>query len=264
MKVGDGEKANRAEGTNRREGQRQEKAKREKSRSFSEVMDRRKTADQYKRGNERGREIKEGTVQRQGREAERHRLTQREPRGGRGEAPERRNGRQGERKDGLSGERGVRDKEVKESRECTEDVGDGYDLDADPRTGESTTHIGESTAENPQEIQEVRERVGGTEGPGYAEASRRSEPAMTEVARQIVNAVRVGEDGQARRVVFLDVTVPGQGDVRIRLRRDGSGMEVRMRADNDALARTLQEGVGQLREKGREKDIQFTSIQVVR
>ena len=87
---------------------------------------------------------------------------------------------------------------------------------------------------------------------------------MSEMVRRIVDAVRVGQDAQARQVVFVDVTVPERGKVRIRLRRDGGGMEVRMRADNDALARSLQQGVGTLRDKAEDKGISFTSVQVVR
>ncbi len=88
--------------------------------------------------------------------------------------------------------------------------------------------------------------------------------AVHHVARQILRALRVGADQNARKVVFLDVTVPGHGDLRVRLRRDGDGFEARLRADNDGLARLLHAHTDDLRDAARDNGVHFTSLQVRR
>lgn len=88
--------------------------------------------------------------------------------------------------------------------------------------------------------------------------------AVHHVARQILRALRVGADQNARKVVFLDVTVPGHGDLRVRLRRDGDGFEARLRADNDGLARLLQAHTDDLRHAAEDNGVHFTSLQVRR
>jgi hypothetical protein len=85
-----------------------------------------------------------------------------------------------------------------------------------------------------------------------------------QIAREILKALRTGVDKHARKVVFLDVTVPGHGDLRVRLHRDGDGVSARLRADNDGLARLLQSHTGELRQAGLERGVRFTSLEVVR
>ena len=139
------------------------------------------------------------------------------------------------------------------------------DLQTEPHAGVFERPAGQTGAVgNEGEIQEVRRSIEGASGCTENRQASRANPALDVVAREILNAVRVGEDATKRRVLFLDVTVPGQGDVRIRLRRDGDGMEVRMRADNDELARNLRSGSDELRERGRDEGINFTSVRVVR
>lgn len=86
---------------------------------------------------------------------------------------------------------------------------------------------------------------------------------IREISRQIVDAVRQGRDQNRRQVVFVDARVPGGGEVRIRLRRDGDAFEARMRADSDDLARTLRHHESELHDAARESDVTFSSIDIV-
>lgn len=213
----------------------------EDKRRFADIMERQRAPGGHRAGDERGRKLRDGTVQREQREKDGRVFERRAPAEG-AEGDERRSAKEaGEAKpaERSTGQRPVAS------------VGDG---------GERS-EMAMGAVEDARGLTDQGRDVGAAQ---ESERAQRAEPPMPQVAKEIVQAVRVGEDAQARKVVFLDVTVPGRGDVRIRLRRDGGGMEVRMRADNDALARSLQQGVGQLREEAAKKDLQFTSVQVVR
>ena len=252
MKVDDGRRPERREAENRRHAEARDKAEGEKSR-FSKMMERRQSAGRKtpggdNRGDERARELREGQVQRRGRDDDARRLNRAGPSGG--QSAEK--GRKADKKPEAFQGGAQQSREVSlmdsEAREVAQPG--GYE----PEIGDPTNGI-----------EEVRERTTGARAASHSAAAQSSDPPMTQVSQAIVEAVRVGHDAEKRQVVFVDVTVPGRGDVRIRLRRDGGGgMQVRMRADNDALARTLQRGVGELREEGKRNDIQFTSIRVVR
>ncbi len=241
MKVDDGNRARREEAQQRQQRGQNERAKGDKQR-FAEVMERRQAPGGHRRGDERGRELREGIEQRRGREGAAKRL---------------------ERSGRRDGDKGANT----EGREATRRPGEQRCEAGGERQAASASVLEDEEsrmAEYIPGVDEIAERAGGAGAAGKAESSAYAEPPMMRVARKIVEAVHVGDDAQGRRVVFLDITVPGRGDVRIRLRRDGGGMEVRMRADNDALARSLQQGVADLREEGAEQGIQFTSVQVVR
>ncbi|MFB6350465.1 MAG: hypothetical protein ABEN55_19065, partial [Bradymonadaceae bacterium] len=102
-------------------------------------------------------------------------------------------------------------------------------------------------------------------GAAESTAARRTREVerIRDLARQIVDAVRVGTDRARRQVVMVDAEVPGRGQVRIRLRRDGESFETRMRADSEELARTLRRNEDTLRESAREDDVLFSSIDIV-
>lgn len=89
-------------------------------------------------------------------------------------------------------------------------------------------------------------------------------PELGQISREILQALRRGEDAQQRRVVFLEVRIPGLGDLRIRLRRDGDSVSVRLRADNDGLAREVRAELSSLREAGAARGIHFTNLEVLR
>ena len=247
MKVEDKRRPEREQAQHRQKDQIKNKAEGEKSR-FSQMMECRKAPGGHRRGDERGRELREGLVQSDGREADARRLTRLAPKGGQSSQK----GQAAEAKQEVLP--GIANKE-------------GHDNGGaalKEKGGLSSSAQSSDVAAFGAPIEELQERSAGAQAMSNTDAPRAAEPPVTQVAREIVEAVYVGQDSQQRQVIFVDVTVPGRGDVRIRLRRDGGGMEVRMRADNDALARTLQQGVRELREEGQKKDIEFTSIRVVR
>lgn len=95
-----------------------------------------------------------------------------------------------------------------------------------------------------------------------AEGARARPPEMDALVDRLVEALHVGRDARARKVMLLDVQVPGRGGVRVRLRRRGQEVEVRLRADNDELRRELGQRREALRESARQRGVIFASIEV--
>lgn len=238
MKVGEG---NRAQGGGRattdRRADKGEVDRKKEGRSFREMMENRGARTEERRGDERGRRLRDGQLQKSERDGRARMMDQR---------------------DG-----GQKSNELR--ARCSEAGEDGQ-RDIDKWSRDTVRSLDEQTALSSVENFELRHR--GEVPPVIAQRSAAMQgsfnPALAEIARKIVQAVRVGEDSRARKVVFLDVAVPGRGEVRIRLRRQGAGMELRMRADNDALGRSLQEGLAELRRSCGQKGIHITSIQVAR
>ncbi len=249
MKVGDSRSSEQAKATNREGDKRQEKAQGDKSRSFSDLLgareDSKSAFEGRMKGDEKGQLLKEGLVQKEGRQEDARLQRRHDDRGGSARAMELKSGKNegGEKseREGLDGEK----REISKGAERRREIENG---ESGPLIREAGGVAAE--AEKAMESQSAERAT--------------SSPAVEEIAKQIVDAVRIGEDSQARRVVFLDVTVPGQGNLRIRLRQDGGGMEVRMRADNDALARSVRENVEGLRHQTKELGVNLTSIRVVR
>lgn len=264
MKVGQGQ--GRAAEELRAQAQRgagsQARARGAKEQRFSDLLERRssmKGEDGVGRARygEEGRRLQGGDVQREGREA----VAQLLDRTGRGvEVGER------TQQEVLKGDCAEEPWELGSVEEHLERVSSGGEEESvDLEAVEPRWELGPKEVENGGPAQ-VDAAAQGSEAAARVEAARMDggEESLEGIARQIVKAVQVGEDAQARRVMFLEVTVPGHGDVRIRLRRDGGGMEVRMRADNDGLAQTLRQYSGRLRSGASEQGLRLTSIQVVR
>lgn len=253
MKVGDKGGTNQP-GAVEREGQkRQREAQGDKQRNFSDLLDGQRTATGERPGDERGRMLREGEVQRQGRDEGALRQSRRDDIG-----EDKRSSPGSEKSDAREpGEVSQNSRSQGQSSGQSQGMGEGAAASRQAGANEGQATQSERAVGEPQSAMRSL-----SEAENARLASQNT--AIDEVARQVLNAVGVGEDAQARRVVFLDVTVAGQGDVRIRLRRDGGGMEVRMRADNDHLARSLRQGVDELRQRGSEAGVEMTSIQVVR
>ncbi len=86
---------------------------------------------------------------------------------------------------------------------------------------------------------------------------------MAQLANKMVQAFYVGQDARAKKVVMMDVNVPGRGSVRVRLSKTGDSVDVRMRADNEDLAKLLRAHREDLRESGASNGVKFANIEVV-
>ena len=84
-----------------------------------------------------------------------------------------------------------------------------------------------------------------------------------EIAQRLVKAVHVGQDQRARKVVMMDIEVPGYGNLRARLTRQGDGIEVRLRAEDPALSRLLRSQRGTLADQARANGVTLRQIDVV-
>lgn len=99
--------------------------------------------------------------------------------------------------------------------------------------------------------------------PVEAAAAAPPPSAVAQVFEKIVQSYQVGSDVRARKVVMLDVDVPGRGGVRVRVSRNGDAVEVRMRADNPELAGLLRAHRDGLYRAGEERGFRFAHIEVV-
>ena len=66
-----------------------------------------------------------------------------------------------------------------------------------------------------------------------------------------------------RKVMMLDITVPGRGKVRVRLRREGHGVSVRMRADGEGLRALLRGQRAGMLDAARERGVRFSQLEIV-
>lgn len=85
---------------------------------------------------------------------------------------------------------------------------------------------------------------------------------IARLSREIVEACHVGQDQRQRKVVMLDVQLPGRGRIRARLRHSASGVEVRLRADNPELSALLKRHKGALHERARERGLSLSRVEI--
>ncbi len=110
--------------------------------------------------------------------------------------------------------------------------------------------------------------AGVARGAGKAEnaaPTQRSEmrEQVAQLAQKLVEKAHVGQDAAGRRIMLLDLQVPGRGNVRVRLRRRGDGFELRMRPENQELARDLRREREHFRESAAQSGVEFSSIEIV-
>lgn len=103
---------------------------------------------------------------------------------------------------------------------------------------------------------------------GTAEVEQSSMPKDVEqiqaLTEMLVKECRLGEGKQmAKRVMLLDLSVPGKGDVRVRVMRDGDGVQVRFRAADKQTAQWLHDHKEKLRDQGHQRGVVFKRIEVV-
>lgn len=85
---------------------------------------------------------------------------------------------------------------------------------------------------------------------------------IARLSRELVEACHVGQDQRQRKVVMLDIQLPGQGRIRARLRHSASGVEVRLRADTPALSALLKRHKGALHERARERGLHLSRVEI--
>ncbi len=95
-------------------------------------------------------------------------------------------------------------------------------------------------------------------------APSQSRHEVTEkILATIVSEGYVTEDVKGRKVVMMQVDVPGRGTVNMRLWRRSSGVELRMRADDPQLASEIRRNRGRLEAGARDRGIHFSKVEVV-
>lgn len=98
---------------------------------------------------------------------------------------------------------------------------------------------------------------------GAAKTTRSErEQRIESIANEMVRAVRVGRDGQRRRVVMLELEIPGRGGLNVRMRRDGEGYDIRMRAERSALGAELKRGTSKMKGAMEERGVAVGSINI--
>ena len=114
-------------------------------------------------------------------------------------------------------------------------------------------------------IDGVAERAEGLTGEQHvqAPAASSSKEMIAALATQLVKACAVGKDQRARKVMLLDVDLPGQGQLRVRITRDGDGVNVRLRASDERTRQLVKAHAGQLRDEGARQGVVFKHIEVV-
>lgn len=115
-------------------------------------------------------------------------------------------------------------------------------------------------------------QVGGTSA-HEARAERRPETAesgatarqerVAKLAHALVDKAHIGTDMSGRQIMLMDLEVPGRGQVRVRLRRRAKGFELRMRPQNQELARDLRQERHRFRQEASRRGVTFSSIEIV-
>lgn len=86
---------------------------------------------------------------------------------------------------------------------------------------------------------------------------------VEKIARALVDKAHIGTDISGRQIVMMELEVPGRGQIRVRLRRRGEGFELRMRPQNQELARDLRQDRGHFRQAAAKRGVTFSSIEIV-
>ncbi len=200
-------------------------------RAFEEVMASRQAKSEGRCGDEHSRKLLEGHLQRGDGE------------GYQANAMADKGGREGVTEGGLVAAQG--------------------DKSSRPSDGEALVADRDVAAQGEMAERELRSEALGPRDVAGASTGQAAS-TVEEIARRVVEAIHVGKDQRMRQVLFMDLKVPGRGEVRIRLRQEGGGYSLRMRADNDGLARDLQMGAQALRQAGAAKGLRLETIEVHR
>lgn len=78
----------------------------------------------------------------------------------------------------------------------------------------------------------------------------------------IVREVAVAEDVHRRKIIMLDLAVPGRGRVRVRVRRGEHGAQVRFRTDDEGLREELAARRSELTDRARDRGVAIARVEV--
>ncbi|MEM1350290.1 MAG: hypothetical protein AAGI01_17150 [Myxococcota bacterium] len=82
------------------------------------------------------------------------------------------------------------------------------------------------------------------------------------VVDAMVEACHMGQDAEGRKVIVLELMVPGRGRLLARLRRTRQGVRVQLRAEDKGFARELNQARGELLEGARSRGAKLLSVDV--
>jgi len=118
---------------------------------------------------------------------------------------------------------------------------------------ETTAHV--------EVLHEVRteQRVEVSAGEQVAEGQRAD---LESVVEAMVEACHVGQDAEGRKVMVMELAVPGRGRLLARLRRTRQGVRVQLRTDDASLKRELTSARGELLDAARAKGAKLLSVDV--
>ncbi len=83
------------------------------------------------------------------------------------------------------------------------------------------------------------------------------------VVQEMVEACFVGEDAQARKVVMLEIALPGRGMVRARIRRERDGVSVRLRAKDPETKELLRAHKDEFVKGASERGVDLKEVDIV-
>ncbi|TXD36093.1 hypothetical protein FRC98_13285 [Lujinxingia vulgaris] len=86
---------------------------------------------------------------------------------------------------------------------------------------------------------------------------------LGEIVEAMVKAAQVGEDAQGRKVMFLELDVPGRGTLRVRLLKEHDGYAVRMRASDEGLARELLSSQSEMVRGAGARGVRLNAVEIV-
>lgn len=152
------------------------------------------------------------------------------------------------------------------SRDTSLDLpGSGRDVkeDASRLSSNAERHLDETSPTPPPEP--ASEGVGSSAMEQVQQVEKMEDlQRVQQIARELVEACQVGEGESARRVMLMEVSVPGgEGSVKVRLRRDGDGIQVRLRGSDAQTTELLRKHQQSLRDEGARRGVVFKKIEIV-
>jgi hypothetical protein len=101
-----------------------------------------------------------------------------------------------------------------------------------------------------------------TQTESVAHSATTDRQAVAQLVDKLVRSCQLGQDQKARRVMLMEVEIPGRGNVHVRLQQQSQGLEVRFRARDEPTAQLLRAHQGQLEEGMRQRGVAVSRVSV--